>query len=264
MLFKNQNSKRPKQRVTYNTRPNSRFKRRLTNIALTLIVIAGIGAIFHPYILSYIASVTLKPSTKVLPKSQRHKASYNAGDVRSITPEDLANAYKYRDTIDRVGQIVAPKIDLNMPIQPGVDYFTELMGAGEQYPRSEVAPGGRGNYVLASHHLESFWNTSALFTRIDELSKGDVVYVNDGSNVYTYQVTVSQQVSVSDTAWIDKQPSTKDAKQLTLYTCVSLATVDTLRYIVRANLTDTTPISDNMPKAITEAFNAPSVSLWLP
>lgn len=244
--------------------PKRKAKRWAINLALVIIVLVGLAAILHPYLLSQVVTSSLKPPTKMLPKNQRHKATYDAGSVTSITPEDVAKAYKYKNTIDRVGQLVAPKIQLNMPIQPGVDYFTELLGAGEQYPRSEIAPGGVGNYVLASHHLESFWNTSGLFTRIDELALGDIIYVNDGQTVFTYTVRTSKQVSVSDTDWIAPQTQNTNSKHLTLYTCVSLATVNTLRYVVQSELTSETPISEDMPKTMVDAFNQASISMWTP
>lgn len=241
-----------------------KLRRHLSNVALVFVALVGLLAVTHPFIISYTAQqMTHTKPKKLVPPEKRHKPNYDAGSVTSVTVQDLLDVYNNRDQLNQNAQIVIPAIDLNMPIQPGADYYTELMGAGEQYPRDVVKPGGVGNYVLASHHLEGFWNTSALFSRINELDATDLIYINDGTTIFTYKVTVNKIIGVDNTDWIE--PSVKDNQQLlTLYTCVSLRTSSTLRQIIQAKLVTSQANDKTLPAKIRDYLGTETYSLVTP
>lgn len=255
---------KPSKRIVYNVKKDSIWKKVLTGIILIIIVIASLAAIFHTELEgAVIGHVLNNPTQKLAPKDQRHKPTYNAGSVLNVTPQDVINVQKDAHLMNQVAQIVIPSISVDLPIQEGVDYYTELIGAGEQYPRSIIKPGQKGNYVLASHHMECWWNDNLLFTSIHKLNSSDIMYINDEDNIYTYKVTRNEQVSVDDTSWIE-QTSKSGPAYITLYTCVSDSTSKIIRQIIRGELIATNKNDDTLPTNIRDAFLAQGFNQMTP
>ena len=255
---------KPKKREVYKVAKKSPLKSVLIVMGLSLIVIVSCMAIFH----REVETVAIKqlqdhPVQKLVPKAQRHQPTYNAESVLNVTPEDVYKVARDAPMMNQVAQIVIPSIAVDLPIQEGVDYYTELTGAGEQYPRSIVKPGEKGNYVLASHHIEGLWDTNLLFTSIHKLNENDVVYVNDENNIYTYKVINNEQVDVKDTSWIEQTPKSGKA-YITLYTCVSDATSKVLRQVIRGELVATNKIDNKLPTEIKDAFLAQGFNQMTP
>ena len=265
MKLKKSNSKPSnKRRVVYQPPNKSPLRTIMFIMVLAIITLASFAAIFHKEVeMLVLKHVTENPKQTLVPKEQRHQPSYNAASVLNVTPQDVIDVQQNAAMMNQVAQIVIPSIGVDLPIQEGVDYYTELIGAGEQYPRSIIKPGGRGNYVLASHHIEGFWNTNLLFTSINKLNGNDIIYVNDDTNIYTYKVTNNEQVSVEDVSWIEPTPSSGKA-YITLYTCVSDATSKVLRQIIRGELIKVDKNDEHLPQEIKNAFYAQGFNQMTP
>lgn len=253
-----------KKRKVYEPKKHNPIKTILLYLGLVLIVIISLIAIFHRELeMLAIKRLQDRPPTHLVEKSKRHQPTYNAESVLNVTPEDVYKVQRDAKMLNQVAQIVIPSIGVDLPIQEGVDYYTELMGAGEQYPRSIIKPGQQGNYVLASHHIEGLWNTNLLFTSIHKLNGNDIIYVNDETNIYTYKVINNETVGVEDTSWIEQTPKSGKA-YITLYTCVSDATSKVLRQVIRGELIATTPNDNKLPSQIKDAFYAQGFNQMTP
>lgn len=132
--------------------------------------------------------------------------------------------YDRQEQIKTIGKINIPKIDLELPIFKGVQdqeiidrTGTDSMnwGASTNLQNQKMRV---GNYVLSSHRSKR----PILFTRIHELSKGDLIYLSDGHKQYTYQVFQNFNVKPNET-WILNSVLINDKKAdiVTLYTCLN-------------------------------------------
>ncbi|MEQ2561246.1 sortase, partial [Sutterella wadsworthensis] len=68
-------------------------------------------------------------------------------------------------------------------------------------------------YVLSSHIVN---NPNYLFTSLHNVSNGDLVYISDNENIFTYKITKSLVVKPNET-WILDDILNKST--ITLYTC---------------------------------------------
>ncbi|WP_150383499.1 sortase [Bifidobacterium rousetti] len=136
------------------------------------------------------ASVTGPDMSSGLPKAPNPHApagsdnsSGSSGTSPPLTPyADLLNPNG--DGV--MGVLAIPQIDLRLPIRHGVGDDALAKGVGHM-PDSALPIGGDGNHsVLAGHRgLPS----AELFTRLDELARGDVFTVTVLGDTHAYRVT---------------------------------------------------------------------------
>jgi sortase A len=94
------------------------------------------------------------------------------------------------------GTITIKSVNLRSPILKGDTESNLDLGICEL---DETIPmGGQGNYLLAGHKSRVYGRH---FSRLHEVSPGDVVQVSDGINSYKYEVFEKLHVSADDT-WI--------------------------------------------------------------
>ncbi|WEV72889.1 class C sortase [Bifidobacterium sp. ESL0790] len=112
-----------------------------------------------------------------------------------------------------MGVIRIPKISLKLPIYHGTSDEVLDRGAGHLYGTSLPVGGASTNSVLTGHRGRP---NTLLFTRLDQLDKGDVVYINALDHTFGYQITAIHVVKPTDTHLYKVVPG-KDL--LTLMTC---------------------------------------------
>ena len=118
-----------------------------------------------------------------------------------------------------------------------------MRGAGTM--KQDEQMGETGNYALAGHHME---NEKILFGPLENIQKGDKIYVTNGQNVYTYKVTQKVIVNQTQVQWLDNVPN---QKLITLVTCSSGQEGVQTRIIVRGELVAT----QNGTKKSLKVFN---------
>jgi len=94
------------------------------------------------------------------------------------------------------GTITIRSINLRSPILRGDTVHNLDLGICEV--TGTVPMGSRGNYLLAGHKSRIYGRH---FSRLSEVSAGDIVTVSDGLNSYRYEVYDILRVSAEDT-WI--------------------------------------------------------------
>ena len=89
---------------------------------------------------------------------------------------------------------------------------------------------GIGNYALAGHHMK---DGSLLFGPLENVKKGDKIYLADKHHVYVYETTLKTVVDKHDTNYID---DVQGQNLVTLITCASGMTGESRRVIVQGEL----------------------------
>lgn len=147
------------------------------------------------------------------------KAQDNLTDKEKNNLKDIKDNEPLVTKIDKdnrglvVGKIAIPSINLSLPIYKGEfgplgDNM--LYGAVTNKENQEM---GKRNYVLSSHIVN---NPNYLFTSLHNVSNGDLVYISDNENIFTYKITKSLVVKPTET-WILNDIPNKAT--ITLYTC---------------------------------------------
>lgn len=166
---------------------------------------------------------------------------------KDATLENVIEASKIDP--NAIGKLVIPQegVGISLPILQGIGYYNMLIGAGEQLSRSEVAPGGKGNYILASHHTP--W-ADILFTNLSNVQVNSNIYVADDQYVYVYQVNTVVLTTINHNEYLD-QPTDPETKMITLYTCEEYGSPN--RWVVQGTLITKKSIN-NLDKDTKVAF----------
>lgn len=130
------------------------------------------------------------------------------------------------EELGAIGIIRIPKIDLRVAIGEGVDMDTLKYAVGH-FTQTAMA-GENGNFCVAGHRSYTY---SQYFNRLDEINKGDEIYVQTKKGEYKYIVYDKKIVEPSEYSVLDP---TKDAT-LTLVTCTPIR-VATHRLIIKARI----------------------------
>lgn len=126
-----------------------------------------------------------------------------------------------------MGVLRIPAIDCELPIYHGTGEEALASGAGH-IPWSALPVGGIGNRTVLSSHRGMA--QAELFTRLDELKKGDLLFVENPLETLVYEVT-DQQVILPQEA--EQLAPRTDEDLLTLMTCTPYG-INTHRLLVNA------------------------------
>lgn len=153
-------------------------------------------------------------------------------------------------------RLIIPKINITAPViydiandeasqqkamQNGIAHFA--------IPGASSRPGEIGNTVLNGHSSNDVFdkgNYKFIFTKLDKLSKEDVIYADYNGKRYTYSVTKSEVVWPSE---IKKLVYSTDKPMLTLITCTPIGT-SKQRLLVTAEQISPNPEKAPTPKEI--------------
>ena len=132
-------------------------------------------------------------------------------------------------TISADPRLIIPKLNIDVPIRFGVS-LSGVMGAmnnGVVHYRINGAsayPGEIGNFIITGHSAGDIYSSNPykyIFSGLERLEDGDLIYVNYDSVRYTYQVVKKQVVEPSNVAAL---VVTTDKPLITLVTCTPLGT----------------------------------------
>lgn len=126
-----------------------------------------------------------------------------------------------------MGTIRIPKVSIHLPIYHGTARATLAIGSGHLYGTSVPVGGKSTNTVLTGHRGLP---NALLFTRIDQLRKGDIIYIETLSHTMGYRVKAIHVIDPKDVHLYKVVPG-KDL--LTLMTCTPYG-VNTERLVITA------------------------------
>lgn len=137
-----------------------------------------------------------------------------SGDFSFASDTAYWGAVDYGDGV--MGQLLIPRIHVDMPIRHGADASALDRGVGHLHGTS-LPVGGQGTHaVLTGHTGEA---DKALFSRLDELEHGDVFTIRTGTRTLSYRVADIRTVLPRDTKALRIEPG-RDL--VTLVTCTPI------------------------------------------
>ncbi len=190
-----------------------RKRRTLRMLPLALGILLVLGFLFLQYNRMIFAPIMayVSPNTDVVASSIE---AVDPTVTQAVSPEP---------------RLIIPKLNIDVPIAFGIstDDVMEAMNHGVaqfMIPGANAMPGELGNLVLSGHSAGDIYSSNPykfIFSGLERLEEGDLIYINYNSVRYTYQMTKSEVVEPTDVAALiyDTQKP-----MLTLITCTPLGT----------------------------------------
>lgn len=132
-------------------------------------------------------------------------------------------------TVSADPRLIIPKLNVDVPVHFGIQ-LDEVMGAmnnGVAHYRiagASAYPGEIGNLVITGHSAGDVYSSNQykyIFSGLERLGDGDLIYINYNSVRYTYRVIKKEVVEPTNVAALVVQT---DKPLLTLVTCTPLGT----------------------------------------
>jgi len=222
---------------------------KLTAVLSVFMFLVGTAIFLYPTVSNFIANKkfahvisTYEDETKKLPKenleSEYQKAveynnSLNGSDVHD--PFVPGTGYVHPDNYEEVlnitgkgvmGYIEIPKIRVNLPINHGTDEKALRKGVGHIETTAFPIGGENNNPILTGHRGLP---EALLFTRLDELKKGDKIYIHILNDVIAYKVDNIMTILPEE---VSKLLPIKGKDMITLITCTPYG-INTHRLVVQ-------------------------------
>ncbi len=223
----------------------SRLKDRLLDVIIIVLLVVGVSLILYPLLSNYISSLnqskTISNYLDIVNKDDdlndellKEAQTYNEKlyeDNRNITNADANDEYddllKFSNT-DIMSIITIPKIDLVLPVYHGTSEGVLQRGIGHIEGSSLPIGGENTHTVLMGHRgLPS----SKLFTSLDKLAKGDIIYLKTANLDLVYEV---DDVKVVEPDALSSLKIYDDKDYLTLITCTPYG-INTHRLLIGAH-----------------------------
>ncbi|WP_086349559.1 class A sortase [Candidatus Enterococcus clewellii] len=226
-----------------NTRSKPQKKRRKTNwfinILLFLLLVVGLALIFNTQIRNWLIqmngrSYNVESFTKDdVAQNLNADTTFDFDSVESISTEAVLRAQFENKDLPVVGAIAIPSVEINLPVFKGLSNVALLTGAGTMKEDQVL---GERNYALASHRT---LDGVSLFSPLEYVEIGKLIYVTDLTNIYTYKITYKEKVDPSRVELIE---DVEGKKMITLITCGDIQAIT--RIAVQGELDSITPINE--------------------
>lgn len=126
-------------------------------------------------------------------------------------------------------RLIIPKLNVDIPVAFGIstnDVDAAMNEGVAQFsiPGANALPGQIGNLVITGHSAGDIYSSNPykfIFSGLERLENGDLIYVNYNSVRYTYQMIGRETVEPSNVAALIYET---DKPMLTLITCTPLGT----------------------------------------
>lgn len=221
----------------------------VSNIILTLILIAGVSVMLYPTvsdwwnsrhasqaIANYVEAVTgMDPQVKetMLEAARQYNASLSAGVHFKLSDEEYA---EYESLLDLtgtgiMGYIQIPAINVNLPVYHGTEESVLQVAVGH-IAGSSLPVGGEGSHCVVSGHRGL--PTARLFTDLDDLGEGDIFVLNVLEETFTYEI---DQIRIVLPEEVDDLAIVSGKDYCTMVTCTPYG-INTHRMLVRGRRID--------------------------
>ena len=236
--------------------------------AAVVLFLIGISILFYPlvagkwnaYRQTKVMQVYDENVQKKLSKKERNRfwnlaVSYNENPVEN--QEDYDRELSMSED-GMMGYLWIPKIDSRLPIYHGTDEEVLQKGVGH-LKKSHLPVGGEGSHCVLTGHRGL--PSAVLFSKLDELQKGDVFYLMVLDKTLAYRVkNIYPMVDKSDKDTIEDLIAPREGKDLvTLITCTPYG-VNTHRLMVQG---ERISYGNTKEKAVEEKADICSVVLVL-
>lgn len=226
------------------------LKKKIITICAAVLFLTALGLTLYPLISNYVnqkyvseiqtAHQVLIQQTdeSVLQEAKQRATAYNLaitpGTADAYGEEALLSASEdYENQLDIAGNgimgyVEIPKIQVHLPIYHGTDAEVLDRGAGHLLG-SSLPVGGKNTHTILSGH--SGMASQKMFTDLEQLTQGDVFYLNVLNETLAYRVIQISTVLPYETELLSIVPG---ADLCTLVTCTPYG-VNTHRLLVRGS-----------------------------
>lgn len=223
------------------------MKRKLTNVILVLVFLAGLSLLLYPTASNYwnsmhasqivsdysasVENLTEEKYEQILAEARAYnEALAETGNASELTDEQKE---QYEKTLDIdgsgiMGYIEIPNIDVSLPIYHGTDDAVLQVGVGH-LDWSSLPVGGTSTHCVLSGHRGL--PSAKLFTNLDKLKEGDTFVIRVLNEVLTYEIDRITIVEPEDT---DSLTIVDGKDYCTLVTCTPYG-INTHRLLVRGH-----------------------------
>ena len=257
-------SHKPTKRNSRNSRTNKRWHFSKSCIIPSLLLLASFASLIYPhaamwlsqYHMSEVAAEYAKLITHAVPapheqleRAREYNKNLSSGAIyeantniptshgaTSDVSQDYWEQLKANDD-GLMARLKIKKIDLDLPVYHGTEDDTLLKGLGHLRGTS-LPVGGKGTRSVITGHRGLA--SAEMFTRLDEIVKGDTFTIEVFDEVLTYKVIEKIVVNPDETKKIAAVPG-KDL--MTLITCTPLG-INTQRILVTGERIIPTPAAD--------------------
>lgn len=132
-------------------------------------------------------------------------------------------------TVSSDPRLIIPKLNIDVPIRFGVALSGVMSAMNNGVAHYRIAgasayPGEIGNFIITGHSAGDVYSSNPykfIFSGLERLEEGDLIYVNYESVRYTYKVISKKVVEPTD---VDALVIQTDKPLITLVTCTPLGT----------------------------------------
>lgn len=224
------------------------MKKKIITICAAVLFLTALGLTLYPLISNYVnqkyaseiqiayQELIQQTDDSVLQEAKQRAIAYNLaitpGTADAYSEEALVSAAEdYDSQLDIAGNgimgyVGIPKIQVNLPIYHGTDAEVLDRGVGHLLG-SSLPVGGKNTHTILTGH--SGMASQKMFTDLEQLSPGDIFYLNVLNETLAYQVTEINTVLPYETDLLGIVPG---EDLCTLVTCTPYG-VNTHRLLVR-------------------------------
>ena len=226
------------------------MKKKIVTICAAVLFLTALGLTLYPLILNYVnqryvseiqtayQEIIQQTDDSILQEAKQRAIAYNLaitpGTADAYSEEALLTASEdYENQLDIAGNgimgyVEIPKIQVNLPIYHGTG--AEVLDRGVGHLLGSSLPiGGENTHTILSGH--SGMASQKMFTDLEQLTQGDVFYLNVLNETLAYQVTEINTVLPYETDLLGIVPG---EDLCTLVTCTPYG-INTHRLLVRGS-----------------------------
>lgn len=226
------------------------MKKKIITICAAVLFLTALGLTLYPLISNYVnqkyaseiqtayQELIQQMDDSILQETKQRAIAYNLaitpGTAGAYSEEALLTAAEdYDNQLDIAGNgimgyVEIPKIQVNLPIYHGTD--AEVLDRGVGHLLGSALPvGGVNTHTILSGH--SGMASQKMFTDLEQLTQGDVFYLNVLNEMLAYQVTEINTVLPYETELLGIVPG---EDMCTLVTCTPYG-INTHRLLVRGS-----------------------------
>lgn len=226
------------------------MKKKVITICAAVLFLTALGLTLYPLISNYVnqtyaseiqtayQELIQQTDDSVLQEAKQRAIAYNLaitpGTADAYSEESLLSAAENYDNQLNIagngimGYVEIPKIQVNLPIYHGTDAEVLDRGVGHLLG-SSLPVGGKSTHTILSGH--SGMASQKMFTDLEQLTQGDVFYLNVLNETLAYRVTEINTVLPYET---DLLGIVSGEDLCTLVTCTPYG-INTHRLLVRGS-----------------------------
>lgn len=211
------------------------FKEKFKKIFWNFVLVIGIGLCIYSPVSSFISQKTMydavntyqqqmeqtddTSSKEMLDKARQYnEALYKMQKGEYTENVEILSKQSYRSMLSVNGSnviatISIPKINVDIPVRHGISERVLQSGAGH-IQQSSLPVGGKNTRAVISGHRGL--PTAKLFTRLDEIKKGDMFFISVADKTLAYKVSKIEIVLPED---VESIKPVKREDLVTLVTC---------------------------------------------